>query len=419
MKSLHFRIFLLLILACAPAFLPLIKPMLPPYTAVSTAYELFFLAPILLLGLVAFLGLRLNQTRILYSTILLLLLFISVHGLAFRALQPIDYDYFQKVLIIFSIANFLFFFILDEGAFLGLFSLLRLGSVIVILIASYMITKSENLLLEKIFSGQWVLSSDLWILPDLIWPALISTSIFLLIRQEKAIYSYKIALVLSFITLLMVFNKNIIIQEFSLDLKIYNAFAFTIIGLINLYSVYKLYWQNVYIDELTSVPNRRAFNEQLKKLGRKYSIAMLDIDHFKKFNDTYGHTEGDNALRYVASHLKYYSKSKVFRYGGEEFSIIYPGRKASEVIWRLEQMREELDKSRFFIRMSETKRSSKSEKDRGKNSPDGKKIKITISIGLAQRSENLKTPEDVIEAADKSLYSAKKKGRNQCVVSRS
>jgi diguanylate cyclase (GGDEF)-like protein len=281
-----------------------------------------------------------------------------------------------------------------------------------------MIATSENLILQLLFSKQWIFSSDVWIIPEITWLVFIAASVFLLIRQEKAIYSYKIALVLSFITLLMVINKNIIIQEFTLDLKIYNAFAFTIIGLINLYSVYKLYWQNVYIDELTSVPNRRAFNEQLKKLGRKYSIAMLDIDHFKKFNDTYGHTEGDNALRYVASHLKYFSKSKVFRYGGEEFSIIYPGRKASEVIWRLEQMREELEKSRFFIRMSETKRSSKSEKDRGKNAPDGKKVKITISVGLAQRSEKLKTPEDVIEAADKSLYSAKKKGRNQCVISR-
>jgi diguanylate cyclase (GGDEF)-like protein len=281
-----------------------------------------------------------------------------------------------------------------------------------------MIAKSDNLILQSLFLKQYIVSSDSLVLPALIWPVLIGASVFLLIRQEKAIYSYKIALVLSFITLIMAINKNIIVQEFTLELKIYNAFAFTIIGLINLYSVYKLYWQNVYIDELTGIPNRRAFNEQLKKLGRKYSIAMLDIDHFKKFNDTYGHTEGDNALRYVAAHLKYYSKSRVFRYGGEEFSIIYPARKADEVIWYLEQMREELDKGRFFIRMSETKRSVKSEKDRGKSSPEGKRVKVTISIGLAQRSEKLRTPEDVIDAADKALYSAKKKGRNQCVVSR-
>ena len=405
-------------LACAPAFLPLLKPMLPAYDDVSTAYELFFLAPFLLLGLVAFLGLRLNQTRIVYSTILLTLIFISVHNLAYSSLQPIDFDYFQKAFLVFSIASFLFFFVLDEGAFLGLFSFLRTLSILITMTISYMIAKSDNLLLQSIFSKQWIVSSEIWILPDIIWPVVAGTTVFLLIRQDKSIYSYKIALVLSFITLLMTINKNIVVQDYTLELKIYNAFAFTVIGLITLYSVYKLYWQNVYIDELTGIPNRRALNEHLKKLGRRYSIAMLDIDHFKKFNDTYGHTEGDNVLRFVALHLKNSSKSKVFRYGGEEFSIIYPGRKASEVVWRLEQMREELAKSRFFIRMSETNRSKRSEKDREKNSPDGKMAKVTISIGIAQRGDRLKTPEDVIEAADKALYSAKKKGRNQCVVSR-
>ena len=64
-----------------------------------------------------------------------------------------------------------------------------------------------------------------------------------------------------------------------------------------------MYWEKVYIDELTGIPNRRAFDEYLKKLGRKYTIAMMDIDHFKKFNDTYGHSEGDNVLRFVAKHI--------------------------------------------------------------------------------------------------------------------
>jgi len=418
MKSLYFRIFLLLMLACAPAFFPLLKPFLPAYNGVSTAYELFFLAPFLLLGLVAFLGLRLNQTRIVYSTVLLIIIFISLHKLAYTSIQPIDYNYFQKIFLVFSIANFLFFFVLDEGAFLGLFSLLRSFSILITITISFMIAKSENLLLQSIFSKQLIITSDIWILPDIIWPVYIGTSVFLLIRQEKSIYSYKIALVLSLITLLMTINKNIVVQEYTLELKIYNAFAFTVIGLITLYSVYKLYWQNVYIDELTGIPNRRALNEHLKKLGRKYSIAMLDIDNFKKFNDNYGHTEGDNVLRFVAIHLKISSKSKVFRYGGEEFSIIYPGRKADEVVWQLEQMREELAKSHFFIRMSETNRSKRSEVDRGKSSPNGKKAKVTISIGIAQRGDKLRTPEDVIKAADKALYSAKKKGRNQSVVSR-
>jgi PleD family two-component response regulator len=143
---------------------------------------------------------------------------------------------------------------------------------------------------------------------------------------------------------------------------------------------------------------------------------MLDIDHFKKFNDNYGHKEGDNVLRYVAAHLEDTSKSKVFRYGGEEFSIIYPGYKMKDVLERLEYVCESLAERRFYIRMSDTKRSQKSEKDRGIDLSDHKQVKVTISIGVAQRNDKFRTTEDVIVAADKALYSAKKKGRNQVVT---
>jgi diguanylate cyclase (GGDEF)-like protein len=225
-----------------------------------------------------------------------------------------------------------------------------------------------------------------------------------------------VALILSLIPLTLAFNQSLTGSDDLMGSKIYHAYAFNIIGLIALYSVYKLYWQNVYIDDLTGVPNRRAFNEQLKKLGRKYTIAMLDIDHFKKFNDNYGHTEGDNVLRYVAAHLKSASNSNVFRYGGEEFSIVYSGYRIKDVLWRLEQMREELATRQFYIRMNESKRIKKSEKDRENQSNGRKKARVTISIGIAQRTDRFKTTEDVINAADKALYMAKKKGRNLCVI---
>jgi diguanylate cyclase (GGDEF)-like protein len=85
----------------------------------------------------------------------------------------------------------------------------------------------------------------------------------------------------------------------------------------------------------------------------------------------------------------------------------------------LEYVCETLAERHFYIRMSETKRSQKSEKDRGIDLSDHKQVRVTISIGVAQRTDKLRTPEDVIDAADKALYRAKKRGRNQVVVATS
>ena len=79
-------------------------------------------------------------------------------------------------------------------------------------------------------------------------------------------------------------------------------------------------------DELTGIPSRRALNERLAALGNRYTIAMLDVDHFKNFNDTYGHDLGDQVLKMVAAHIAGVGGGgKAFRYGGEEFTVLFPG----------------------------------------------------------------------------------------------
>jgi len=418
MKNVIVRITLLILLACMPALLPFVKTFLPEYTTYMTAYKVFFISPFLFFAVIAFLGLRLNQTRIFYSMALMTLLYLSLHFPAISILQNFEYTLFLTIFFLFSILTFLLIFAFDEGALFSIKSLIRATGILFTGLGSYGLVKSNMGWIPSLFSKQWLISLESWTLPDLFWPITIIAVFLLLFKRDKSIHPFKVALILSFITLMLAFNKSILTAEPDMELNIYNAFAFNIIGVISLYSVYKIYWQNVYIDELTGIPNRRAFNEQLKKLGRRFTIAMLDIDHFKKFNDTYGHTEGDNVLRYVAAHLDAASDSRVFRYGGEEFSIVYPGFKVNDVYWRLEQMREGLASRRFHIRMNETQRLKKSDKDRGKNVKDGKKVRVTISIGIAQRTEKFRKPEEVIEAADKALYSAKKKGRNQCVVKR-
>ncbi|MMZ62846.1 Response regulator PleD [compost metagenome] len=170
-------------------------------------------------------------------------------------------------------------------------------------------------------------------------------------------------------------------------------------------------------DELTGLPSRRALKQDMMKLGMNYAIAMLDIDHFKKFNDTYGHDTGDEVLKLVASTIKDVTGGgKAYRYGGEEFTILFPGKNSTDVLPHLEELREKVSKRAFTLRRSGRGKSKSGRKARGRGSGKArsKQIYITISIGVSQKSDKHKTPDAVMKSADTALYRAKKKGRN-CV----
>ena len=157
-------------------------------------------------------------------------------------------------------------------------------------------------------------------------------------------------------------------------------------------------------DGLTSLANRKAFDEALERAcataeetGEALSLALIDIDHFKLFNDTWGHQTGDQVLRYVASVIGRAGASPrtAARYGGEEFALIFPGEAAKSALAVLEEIRCEVA-SRVL------KRRSTSE-DLGA---------VTISAGLAERRAD-ETPAGLIERADAALYASKRGGRNR------
>ena len=115
-----------------------------------------------------------------------------------------------------------------------------------------------------------------------------------------------------------------------------------------------------YRDELTSLPSRRALNQLMLSLGRKYSIAMLDIDHFKKFNDTHGHDVGDEVLRMVASKIaKVTGGGKPFRYGGEEFTVIYKGKTPDQVEAHLDALRKTIENYQMLYVIKNVKKAIK------------------------------------------------------------
>ena len=192
-------------------------------------------------------------------------------------------------------------------------------------------------------------------------------------------------------------------------------FYFIAAGLILLFSAIEASFSMAYIDELTRLPGRRSLNETLLNLGKRYAIAMVDVDRFKKFNDTYGHKTGDQVLKMIAGRLADISGGgKAFRYGGEEFTAIFAGKLIEEALPHVENFRKSVESTPFVVRGRERRRNSSS--SRGKKSGFARKqVKVTVSIGLAASEGQATTPQKVVKAADKKLYQAKRAGRNRTV----
>ena len=186
-------------------------------------------------------------------------------------------------------------------------------------------------------------------------------------------------------------------------------------GLVLIVSLIETSHRMAFSDELTGLPSRRALTDALIRLPEMYTIAMIDIDHFKKLNDEHGHAAGDQVLRLIGSTLtRTEGGGRPFRYGGEEFAVLFPGKSSDEALPYLEDLRETIEASSFTVRG----------RDRPKVRPDKpirssggrKKLSITVSIGVAEPEEIGVDPEDVIRAADQALYRAKRGGRNRVYV---
>jgi diguanylate cyclase (GGDEF)-like protein len=167
-------------------------------------------------------------------------------------------------------------------------------------------------------------------------------------------------------------------------------------------------------DELTGLPSRRALNDRLAELGERYAVAMVDIDHFKRFNDTYGHQAGDQLLRKVATVLMDVSGGgRPFRYGGEEFAVVFTGLSAEEATPHLEKVREAIAESTFGVRGRRRPRRKPKQPRAGSN---GRSQRVTVSIGVADSMSAGPAASEVVRAADEALYRAKRGGRNQLAV---
>ncbi|MGH7590470.1 MAG: diguanylate cyclase [Gemmatimonadales bacterium] len=164
-------------------------------------------------------------------------------------------------------------------------------------------------------------------------------------------------------------------------------------------------------DPLTGLPARRALEAALARLSPPYVIAMVDVDHFKHFNDTYGHAVGDQVLAMVAVRLSQVESAQAFRYGGEEFTLLLPDRTIEEAIPVLEAARGAVAATTFTLRAPDRPR-RRPAKGKAKKPARPNVVAVTVSIGAAEPAAG-DASSAVLQAADQALYRAKEGGRDR------
>ncbi|TFH92506.1 GGDEF domain-containing protein [Vibrio ouci] len=239
---------------------------------------------------------------------------------------------------------------------------------------------------------------------------------------------YSLAMVLLFAICVLSKNRIVDVVIYSATLLASTTFVFfhiphisstmfSLAGVLLLVYLLSASYELAFTDSLTEIPGRLALESDLKHLGRRYTIAMLDIDHFKSFNDTYGHDTGDEVLKLVASKMSHIGgRARIYRYGGEEFTVLFKGKYADEAQDHLELLRASIENYDMVLRNQDArpKDDKQGSKKRGaKKASDT--VNVTISIGVADSSETSKVSE-VMKSADDALYKAKKAGRNKVCI---
>jgi len=381
-------------------------PVLPP-----SASQVFLWLPYAVFALGALLSLRFNRSRVLMAMLALAVVYATVLFYVFQQTgNPGAATTVLAAIALLLPMNLALFSVMQErgitsfvgGACLGL---IGLQLVVVTLLCRPELADVAALLHHPIF--HWKLLDRLHVSQ----PALIVFAGALAVLVVRFIWHPKPleggffwALVAAF------FALNAVSQRRAPGLY------FTTAGLILVASLVEMSYHMAFLDELTGLPGRRAFNEAALKLGDSYAVAMVDVDHFKKFNDTHGHECGDQVLRLVAARLADVSGGgQVFRYGGEEFAVIFSNKTTKQSMSHLDELRQKIADTDFTVRGNERRASNKTKRSKaGKNNhANKKKIQVTVSIGVAAHNTRNASFDLVVRAADKALYRAKDAGRNR------
>lgn len=357
-------------------------------TLAAPVYPIF---QYVLLGLLVMLlgfGYGFNRLKVFYLGIHVLIMFLIQQGM----LEPAT-SFTELVLPFLLAVNIATILMIKDGAVLSIQGKAIAFFLLIEVIIVYIFFKKIVSLLSGLnLPGQLHFEH----IPDESSLFFILIFAFFIVNIIRSFTTYKLFLFGSILSILL----SLPLEKDNLGGVLFLLTSSTLLLLAVVFRTYAM----AYIDELTQIPSRRMLKVDMMKLGSKYTIAMLDIDFFKKFNDKYGHDVGDDVLILVAKGLKSVTGGgKAYRYGGEEFTIVFPRKNVEDVLPHLEELREKISKKEYLYRKKNRS---------GENSTQ--KLKVTISIGVAEKNGKSKSPTEVMKEADKALYRAKKKGRN-CV----
>jgi diguanylate cyclase (GGDEF)-like protein len=354
------------------------------------------------LGVGLLLSVKFDRSRIFY------LLFITIMTLGFLDLDmlidlnALEEKLFLNIAILLAPLNFLIIALLAERGFVTIFGLSRIFILFFQMGTIYYLIRYQTdsvgpyldfLLLQESLTS-WTNMSD---------AGLILSFILFFAIGGLAIRSNRTYVLGALAGSLICYVAAIHYQGSEESYLMYGA-----IGIISILALLEESYKLAYNDELTDLPARRALLAEMSKLGRNYSLAMVDIDHFKKFNDTHGHDVGDEVLKMVSAKLEEVTGGgKAYRYGGEEFTIVFANKDIHESKIHLDVIRERIASSAFVLRAQPN-----DSRKKGKKQSD-KTLYVNVSIGIAGHSKRQEKPMDVLKKADIALYRAKEAGRNR------
>jgi len=351
---------------------------------------------------------RFNRSRIFFVLLVLALAYWSVGSLIpdYPAFFPptAHTDFIQGALCILLPLNFVLFSWTKERGIFTRRGMIRFGILLGQLVLAYLLwtfadESAVKVMQYKLWPASWNIRTGMTDVGVVIF---IGSFLALCYRAYLARSSLDFGLIASLLFigyLLHAWNSQIAIFAVSASAGV------LVIALVQ--DAYR----KAYVDELTGLAGRRSMEEYFLRLTGMYSVAMVDIDHFKHFNDRFGHDVGDQVLRMIATFLKRVERGgKAFRYGGEEFAIVFPGRVVDDVLSALDILRESIAENQFIIR-SPKRTEEKPEVPPTRENQE--RLAITVSIGCAQFTDEDRIAADVIKRADNALYEAKKGGRNR------
>ena len=360
------------------------------------------LYPVAVFGLGILLALRFQRSRLVFA---LLILALVDWGIDFAPTGPIRRFVFQSAALLLPLNIAAIALMKERGTFTRT-GLMRLAAIVlqataVVGAARFALPRATALVRHQFLPADWFSWTPLAQVPFfafLVAAALIGLAI--LFQASATGRAFLWSLAASFLALHSVMTPG--------ALTIYASTA----GLILVVAVVEASYLMAYQDGLTGLPGRRALNEALQRMDGQFTVAMVDVDHFKKLNDRYGHDVGDQVLRMVAAQLgSVNGGGQAFRYGGEEFALLFPGKGVGECLDELEMLRGSIEESTFTVRRRLRPRKKPANGKNGGNG--GRHVAVTVSIGAAEPNGRGETAEEVVRAADRALYRAKDAGRNR------